>query len=75
MQKAHGVHIPCSYLSSPSAVLVTARDAEPDGSFGPIDPSNEDNFFFLEQFFLEVASRFHDHYVHLGADEVDFGCW
>lgn len=46
-----------------------------DGTFGPIDPTNEDNFVFIEQFFREVANVFPDKYVHLGGDEVSYDCW
>lgn len=63
---------------SPSAVIVFfvfVRDSEPDGTFGPIDPSNEDNYNFLAEFFSEVSVRFPDRYIHLGVDEVDSGCW
>ncbi|KAK3860960.1 hypothetical protein Pcinc_033023 [Petrolisthes cinctipes] len=48
----------------------------PSGTFGPINPINEDNYNFLKDFFTEVTTkRFTDHYVHLGGDEVSFGCW
>lgn len=49
--------------------------SDPDGTFGPIDPSNTDNYNFLEGFFWEVTNRFPDRYIHLGADEVDVTCW
>ena len=44
-------------------------------SFGPIDPTVDSNFEFLQKFFGEVAERFPDDYVHLGGDEVHFKCW
>ncbi|KAL6740103.1 hypothetical protein Aduo_013490 [Ancylostoma duodenale] len=43
-----------------------------------IDPSNEENFKFLEEFLNEVVSTFPDEFLHLGGDEMeDFivECW
>ena len=45
------------------------------GDFGPIDPTRVENFNFLRQLFTEVAGLFPDYYLHLGGDEVPFGCW
>ena len=44
-------------------------------SYGPINPTIDSNYEFLSDFFGEVAERFPDKYVHLGGDEVPFGCW
>ena len=42
---------------------------------GPINPSVEQNYVILEKLFAEVAARFPSNFVHLGGDEVPFGCW
>ncbi|GMR32478.1 hypothetical protein PMAYCL1PPCAC_02673, partial [Pristionchus mayeri] len=43
-----------------------------------IDPTNEDNFKFLGEFFEEVVSTFPEKFLHLGGDEIsDYleECW
>ncbi|RWS02623.1 beta-hexosaminidase subunit alpha-like protein [Dinothrombium tinctorium] len=44
-------------------------------AFGPIDPSNEQNYKVLELLFKEISQVFPEQYLHLGGDEVDFSCW
>lgn len=46
-----------------------------NGEFGPIDPSNNQSYIFLEKFIKELVTVFPDKYLHLGGDEVDFSCW
>lgn len=43
--------------------------------YGPIDPTDENNYVILEKLFKEVHEVFPDQYLHLGGDEVEFGCW
>ena len=40
------------------------------GDYGPIDPTNDGNYKFLEQLLSEVADVFRTGYLHLGGDEV-----
>ncbi|KRT85125.1 glycoside hydrolase, partial [Oryctes borbonicus] len=43
--------------------------------FGPMDPSRDFVFSFLNDFFGEIKSTFPDKHMHLGGDEVPFDCW
>nr|XP_027199030.1 beta-hexosaminidase subunit beta-like [Dermatophagoides pteronyssinus] len=44
-------------------------------SYGPINPVLNSTYEFIQKLFHEIAERFPDQYMHLGGDEVDFGCW
>jgi hexosaminidase len=48
---------------------------QPDGTFGPINPTLDSTWAFLSAFFAEAAAAFPDPFLHVGGDEVSFGCW
>jgi len=55
------------------------RECFADGTFGPIDPSQETTYAKLTALLDEVTRLFPDRYVHLGGDEVQlhggYDCW
>lgn len=40
-----------------------------------IMPIRDENYVFLQRLFAEIFATFPDAYVHLGGDEIDYGCW
>jgi len=64
-----------SWGSIPKLLTPCYAGGKPNGQFGPINPTIESNYEFLKEFFAEVADLFPDPYLHLGGDEVPFGCW
>lgn len=58
-------------------VCYNETTGQPDGTFGPLDPTKESTYRFVLQLLKEVTNRFPDKYIHLGGDEVFFGfpCW
>ena len=51
------------------------KGGKPDGTFGPINPTVENNYDFFRELFTEATGIFPDHFIHLGGDEVQFDCW
>jgi len=61
--------------SMPGFLVQCCSSGKFNGNYGPVDPSNPDVFTFLQGFMKELTEVFPDHYLHLGGDEVSFGCW
>lgn len=59
----------------PYLLTTCYRDGVPTGQYGPMDPTKNSTYSFLEKFFDEVVKVFPDQYLHLGADEVGYECW
>ncbi|XP_055295127.1 beta-hexosaminidase subunit beta-like [Sitodiplosis mosellana] len=55
--------------------LLTACEGVYSGKLGPMDPTNEDTYIFMQKLLAEVGTVFSDEYIHLGGDEVGFQCW
>ncbi|XP_059486841.1 beta-hexosaminidase subunit beta-like [Neocloeon triangulifer] len=48
---------------------------KPKPILGPMDPTKESTYKFIDKFFAELAEVFPDKYMHVGGDEVIKDCW
>ncbi|XP_054166037.1 beta-hexosaminidase subunit alpha-like [Oppia nitens] len=48
---------------------------KPNGKLGPLNPSLNTTYDFLNTLFKEIVGIFPDQYLHLGGNEVDYRCW
>lgn len=49
--------------------ILTACGGIYSGQLGPMDPSNNETYVFMQKLLSEIVSVFPDEYVHLGGDE------
>lgn len=59
----------------PGLLTACYTDGKPDGTYGPIDPTQPHTYAVIGALFAEVASVFPDAYMHVGGDEVPYACW
>lgn len=62
-----------SWGKSQPELITPCNNTSPYSS--PMDPTKEKNYKFMKKLLKEVASVFPDKFIHLGGDEVNFGCW
>lgn len=55
--------------------VLTKCYGEYAGYLGPIDPTKNTTYNFMQNLFEELVEVFPDTFIHLGADEVGYECW
>ncbi|KAJ6649281.1 Beta-hexosaminidase subunit beta [Pseudolycoriella hygida] len=55
--------------------ILTSCGGEDAGKLGPINPTVNASYEFMQKLLREVVDVFPDNYVHIGGDEVGFECW
>lgn len=55
--------------------ILTQCSGNYSGKLGPLDPTKQSTYDFMDKLLTEVTQVFPDDYLHLGGDEVGFECW
>ena len=62
-------------LGQPGLLAKCYHGGKPNGQFGPLDPTKDSLYPFIQKFFKEITTVFPDDFLHVGGDEVDLECW
>eukprot|EP00939_MAST-03C_sp_MAST-3C-sp1_P002861 g2861.t1 len=73
-------HVRSGYDALDPPILTTCYDDDKkpvvgDGATGPLDPTLNATYDFLDALYSEIRDVFPDKYVHVGGDEVPSDCW
>nr|XP_022921143.1 beta-hexosaminidase subunit beta-like isoform X1 [Onthophagus taurus] len=62
-------------VAMPELLTGCFENGVPTNQYGPMDPSREFVYSFLNDFLTEAQQTFPEQYMHLGGDEVSYDCW
>ena len=68
-------HTRCWGIAKPELLTPCYTSDVPNGDLGPMDPTKDLTYTFMEELLTEVVEVFPDNYLHLGGDEVGYECW
>jgi len=73
-------HVRRGYDALDPPILTTCYDDDKkpivgDGATGPLDPTINATYDFLDSLYREIKTVFPDEFVHVGGDEVPSDCW
>ncbi|EFA07069.1 beta-hexosaminidase subunit alpha [Tribolium castaneum] len=62
-------------VAHPELLTSCFTDNVANGELGPMDPTKDTTYDFINNLFTEIVDVFPDSYFHIGGDEVEFDCW
>ncbi|KAF5405067.1 hypothetical protein PHET_01359 [Paragonimus heterotremus] len=68
-------HTKCWGKGYPDLLTKCYSEGKPDGQLGPVNPTTDYTYDFMQKLLDEVKTVFPDNVIHLGGDEVNFVCW
>ncbi|KAF7260445.1 hypothetical protein EG68_02226 [Paragonimus skrjabini miyazakii] len=68
-------HTKCWGKGYPDLLTKCYSEGKPDGQLGPVNPTTDYTYDFMQKLLDELKTVFPDNMIHLGGDEVNFACW
>lgn len=68
-------HVTRGYEALTPNILTRCYRGGKPAETGPLDPTLNETFTFLDRFYSELQTVFWDRYAHIGGDEVLHWCW